>query len=191
MVWATRRSKPAMPFLRSQRPMRRTRWKRSRIRPAFSSKSGSRGKIQHRCCQGRMASSLSHLHIVVSLTVAERPERRTCEPSSARLHRDSGSPSLAGSSQAMALTRTTSSGGKDPGASGSWAVIETPEALLEEALSPHADDLPSCGEVVCDSVIGEALVSQQDHLGADDLIIRQRISVGSPDQLLHLLPGQD
>src|SRR5258708_39223380 len=91
----------------------------------------------------------------------------------------------------MALTRTTSSGRKDPGASGSWAVIETLEALFEEAFSPHADDLASCGEVVCDSVIGEALVSQQDHLGTDDLIIRQRISVGSPDQLLHLLPGQD
>src|SRR2546425_980729 len=138
-----------------------------------------------------MASSLSHLQMVVSLTVAIRPERRTCEPSSARLHRDSGSPSLAGSSQAMALTRTTSSGGKDPGPSGSWAVIETPEALLEETFSPHADDLASCGEVVCDSVIGEALVSQQDHLGADDLIIRQRISVGSPDQLLDLLSGQN
>src|SRR6266851_5647637 len=160
------------------------------MRPAFSSKSGSRGKIQHRCCQGRMASSLSHLQIVVSLTVAKRPERRTCEPSSARLHRDRGRPSLAGSSQAMALTRTTTSGGKDPGASGSWAVIETPEALLEEALSPHADDLASCGEVVCDSVIGEALVSQQDHLGADDLIIRQRISVCSSGQLAYLFFGQ-
>jgi hypothetical protein len=137
-----------------------------------------------------MASSLSHLQMVVSLTVAMRPERRTCEPSSARLQRESGSPSFAGSSQAMALTRTTSSGGEDPGASGSWLVIETSEALLEEAFTPHADYLASCGEVVCDSVIGEALVSQQDHLGADDLIIRQRILVGSPGEFSHLFSGQ-
>src|SRR5260370_31953875 len=110
-----------------------------------------------------MAFSLSHRQIVVSLPVAKRPERRRCEPSSARLHRDRGSPSLAGSSQAMALTRTTTSGGKDPGASGSWAVIETPEALLEEAFSPHADDLAACGEGVCGSGIGGARGSQQDH----------------------------
>src|SRR5512143_644061 len=41
-----------------------------------------------------MASSLNHLQMVVPLTVAMRPERRTCAPSSARLHRDRGSPSL-------------------------------------------------------------------------------------------------
>src|SRR6266498_5971405 len=137
-----------------------------------------------------MASSLSHLQMVVLLRVAMRPERRTCEPSSARLHRESGSPSFAGSSQAMALTRTTSSGGEDPGPSGAWAVIETTEALLKEAFTPHADDFTSCGEVVCDVLIGEALVSQEDHLGANDLIIRQRIFVSSPRQLLDLLSGQ-
>jgi hypothetical protein len=87
----------------------------------------------------------------------------------------------------MALTRTTSSGGKDPGTSGSWAVIETREALLEEAFTPHADDFASGDEVVCDVVIGEALVSQKDHLGANDLIIRQRISVRSPRQFSQLL----
>src|SRR5712691_881481 len=161
------------------------------MRPAFSSKSGSRGKIQHRCCQGRMASSLSHRQMVVSLTAANRPERRTCEPSSARLHRDSGRPNLAGSSHAMALTRTTSSGGEDPGASGSWAVVETPQALLEEALAPHAYDFASCAEGLCDLVIGEAPVGQEDHLRAEDLEIRQRIFVGSTRQLCYLLPGKE
>ena len=38
---------------------------RSRIRLAFAAKSGSRGKIQARCCQGRMASSWSHRHTVL------------------------------------------------------------------------------------------------------------------------------
>ena len=74
--------------------------------------------------------------------------------------------------------------GEKPGASGSWAVIETMEALLEETLTPHADDFASRGEVVCDLVIGETLVSQEDHLGADYLIIRQRILVRSSSQFL-------
>jgi hypothetical protein len=89
----------------------------------------------------------------------------------------------------MALTRTTSSGGKDPGASGSWAVIEAAEALLEEALTPHADDFASGGEAVCDQVVREAQVSQKDHLCPDDLIIRQRILVRSPLQLSLLFLG--
>jgi len=62
--------------------------------------------------------------MVVSLTAATRPEPRTCEPSSDGLQRDSGTPKVAGSSQAIALTRTTSSGGKDPGATGSVAILE-------------------------------------------------------------------
>src|SRR5437867_1023008 len=157
---------------RSLRPFQ-TRWSRSRIRPALTPTPGARRQIQHRCCQGRMASSLSHLQMVGLLRVARRPERRTCEPSSARLHRESGSPSFAGSSQAMALTRTTSSGGEDPGPSGSWAVIETTEALLEEAVAPQADDLAPCGEVVCDSAVGVARGSRQSHLGADYMILRE------------------
>ena len=138
-----------------------------------------------------MASSLSHRQMVVSLTAVIRPELRTCEPSSARLQRESGSPSLAGNSHAMALTRTTSSGGEDPGPSGSWAVVETTEALLEEALAPHARDFASRAEVLCDLVIGEAPMSQEDHLGAEDLEIRQRIFTGSPRQLCHFLPGKE
>jgi hypothetical protein len=112
------------------------------------------------------------------------------EPSSARLQRESGSPSFAGNSHAMALTRTTSSGGENPGASGSWAVIQTPEALLEEALTPHADDFTSCRESVRDFIIREAIVSQENHLGAEYFKIRQRILVGSPRQLCHLVSGQ-
>jgi hypothetical protein len=128
--------------------------------------------------------------MVVSLMVAVRPQRRTCEPSSAKLQRDNGSPSLAGSSQAMALTRTTSSGGKDPRSTGSWAIIETPQAPFEEALTPHADDLASGGEVICNLVVRETAVSEKDHLGADDLIIRQRILVRPSRQLPQFLSRQ-
>src|SRR5213082_1097329 len=59
------------------------RWYKSKMPPALASKSGSRGKIQQRCCQGRMASSLSHRQMVVSLTDAVRPQVRTWAPSSA------------------------------------------------------------------------------------------------------------
>ena len=87
---------------------------RSNIRPALGTKSGSRGKIQVRCCQGRMASSLSQRHTVLSLTVATMPQRFTARTMSAVLKRDSGNPSLAGNSQAIALTCTTTSGGGKP-----------------------------------------------------------------------------
>jgi hypothetical protein len=89
----------------------------------------------------------------------------------------------------MALTRTTSSGGEDPGASGSWAVIEAAEAMLEEALSPHADDFAPGGEAVRDQIVRQPLMSQKDHLCPDDLIIRQRILVRSPLQLSLLFLG--
>src|SRR5438105_1082291 len=38
-----------------------------KMRPALRAKSGSRGKIQVRCCQGRIASSCSHRQIVLPL----------------------------------------------------------------------------------------------------------------------------
>ena|SRR5437667_8477162 len=66
------------------------RWYKSKIRPAFDSKCGSRGKIQQQCCQGRMASSFSHRQMVVSLRDAVRPQARTWEPSSATLQREKG-----------------------------------------------------------------------------------------------------
>src|SRR6266576_4862478 len=125
------------------------------MRPALVSKSGSRGKIQQRCCQGRMASSFSHRQMVVSLREAVNPQARTWEPSSATLQRESGSPTWAGNSQAMALTRTTSSGGKNPGSAGAGKVFQAYQSFFEEPFSPAADDL----------VIRQALRSEEDHLG--------------------------
>src|SRR5271166_4476835 len=43
------------------------------MRPAFRAKSGSRGKIQLRCCQGRRASALNQRQSVVPLTWATMP----------------------------------------------------------------------------------------------------------------------
>ena len=94
---------------------------RSRMRPAFSAKAGSRGKIQVRCCHGRIASSCSHRHTVLSLTVATMPCRWASRTISAVLKRDSGTPNVAGNSHARALTWTTTSGGKSPGRPGRGA----------------------------------------------------------------------
>ena len=44
------------------------------MRPAFSAKCGSRGKIQQRCCQGLIASSFSQRQIVVPLIDAPHPD---------------------------------------------------------------------------------------------------------------------
>ena len=88
---------------------------KSRIRPAFSAKWGSRGKTQQRCCQGRMASSWSQRQTVVLLMLATNPDWRTWAARSALIHREMGNPKVAGNSQAKALTSTTTSGGKRPG----------------------------------------------------------------------------
>ena len=91
-----------------------------RTRPALAWKCGSRGKIQQRCCQGRIASSCNQRHTVLSLMRATRPERCACRATSATLSRDSGKPKVVGRSQASALISIVSSGGGRPGASRAW-----------------------------------------------------------------------
>src|SRR3972149_122346 len=51
----------------------KTRSYRSRMREALAAKSGSRGKIQQRCCHGRIASSESQRQTVLSLILATSP----------------------------------------------------------------------------------------------------------------------
>lgn len=88
----------------------------------------------------------------------------------------------------MALTCTTSSGGKNPGAPRALAIFQARQTPLKESLSPHADDLPSGAEAFRNLIVGEALVSQKNHLGSDNHKVRQRIFIGAPDQLLPLIP---
>jgi hypothetical protein len=95
---------------------------------------------------------------------------------------------MEGNSQAIALTYTTSSGGKNPGASRALAVFQTGQASLKESLSPHADDLSSGAEAFGNLIVGETFVSQKHHLGADHHKIRQRIFVGAPNEFLALIP---
>lgn len=118
-----------------------------RIRPAFRANSGSRGKIQHRCCQGRIASSLNQRHTVVLLMVATSPPRSTSRAMSPQLRRDSGKPRVAGSSQAMALTSTTTLWGKNSGATRAREFLEPGDAQFEEALAPLTHHVASDVEV--------------------------------------------
>jgi len=117
---------------------------------------------------------------VLSLMLATKPERCACRATSATLSRDSGKPKVVGRSHASALISIVSSGGKDPRASRAGSLFETRQSLLEEALAPLADHLASgvqpCGDLVVVHTVG----SHQDHLGSNDLEIRQRISGGAP-----------
>jgi hypothetical protein len=129
--------------------------------------------------------------MVVSLRDAVRPQARTWEPSSVTLQRERGTPKRLGNSQAMAFTCTTSSGGGNPGSAGALAVFQAGQAFFEEAFSPAADDLASRAEPVGDLIIGEALVSEEDHLGAGYHKIRQRIFIGAALPFLPFLTGED
>jgi len=52
------------------------------------------------------------------------------------LIRDKGNPRLTGNSHASALISMTTSGGKNPGASGSGAFFQALEAFVKKALAP-------------------------------------------------------
>jgi len=70
-------------------------------------------------------------------------------------------PSRPGSSQASALTATTTSGGKDRGSSSSGALFEARKALFEEAFAPLRDDLPSGSEPTPDDAWALRLATAQ------------------------------
>src|SRR3972149_7345628 len=139
------------------------------MRPALAAKSGSRGKIQVRCCHGRMASSCSPRQTVLWLTVATIPLRWTSRTMAAVLRRESGTPSVVGNSHASALTWTTISGGKSPGTARAGTLVEAGQALIKEAFPPQADDIAPKGESVRDLVIRAPPRGKQDEAGGQDL----------------------
>src|SRR5258708_16022263 len=116
------------------------------MRPALTANSGSRGKIQVRCCHGRIASSWSHRQTVLSLIRATMPDRCASRTISAVLSRESGRPRVAGSSHASAFILTARSWGKIPAPTRAWAFLKAGHALLEESLAPETDDITSDGE---------------------------------------------
>src|SRR2546422_9428717 len=136
--------------------------------PALAAKSGRGGMFPVGCGRGGMASSLSHRHTVLSLMVATMPERCASRTRSPMLSRDSGTPSVAGSSHARALIWTTTSGGKKPGAARAGALLQAVQAFMEEAFAPETDHVASDRERGGDRVVGPPLGGKQDHLGPED-----------------------
>src|SRR5439155_11641493 len=109
------------------------------------SKWGSRGKIQERKVQGRMASWSSHRQTVDPEIEATMPWRITSFWMSGTNSREAGSSRVLGSSQATALTAITTSGGKNPRPTLPGGLLQSLQALLEEALAPLAHDLAGTG----------------------------------------------
>src|SRR5271169_558428 len=142
------------------------------MRPALTANWGSRGKIQQRCCHGRIASARSQRQTVLSLMVATNPDSRTCCATSATLKRESGRSSVAGSSHASALTCTTTSGGKSPGSARASLILQSGQALFEKAFAPQAHDFAARMQARSNLVVAQAIGGEEDHLGSHDLIIR-------------------
>src|SRR3970040_1085829 len=101
-----------------------------------------------------MASRLSQRHRVAPLISATRPWVTTSCWSSARDHRASGTPRVAGSSQARAFTATTTPGGKPGGPPAAGGLLQPPQAVLAEPLPPFADDLAGGVHARRDGIIG-------------------------------------
>jgi hypothetical protein len=112
-----------------------------------------------------------------------KPKRCACRATSATLSRESGKPKVAGNSHASALISTVSVGGKSPRASRAGSLLEARQSILEETLAPLADHLAPRVQARGNLVVVHALGCHQDHLGSNNLEIRQRISGGTPIQL--------
>src|SRR6266508_2074854 len=143
-------------------------------------------KIQERCCHGFNASSCSQRQIVEADALVT-PRWTTSRWSSAREKRESGSPCVAGSSQASAFTSATCAGGKTARAARALAILEPGEALLEEPLPPAADHLRRRLPPAGDLGVAQPLGGVQDHLRPHHDLVRQRVAGDPPLQLGTLL----
>lgn len=62
--------------------------------------------------------------------------------------------------------------------------LQARQAVCEEALAPHTDDLTPGVESSGDSIVGQTFGGEQDHPGANHLEIWQRILGGAAAQFL-------
>src|SRR3954465_11552199 len=119
-----------------------------------------------------MASSSSHRQRGRPLILATKPRRMTSFTKSCRVKRERGWPLSLGSSQAMALTCITSSGGKTGRAPRTRQVFQAFQAFLEKSLSPFAHDLARQGNAQGDLIIAQPLRRHQNDLGPHDVKVR-------------------
>src|ERR1700721_4251786 len=115
-----------------------------------------------------MGASCHQRHNVLPLMDPPRPLCWTFCTKSGGLQRDQGKSYFAGSSQARALTCTTSSGGKSPGATRTIPFFQPGEAVGKEALAPKRDHFPPGVRAVGDLVVGHAPGGGKVHFGTLD-----------------------
>src|SRR6478609_5754784 len=145
---------------------------RSSTRAALAAKSGSRGKIQDRCCQGLIASVLSQRQMVVPEIEATMPDSTAARARSGHCQRASGVSVFAGSSQASALIATTTSGGKTRGPSPPRQIGQAGQTLVVEAFAPLGHHLPWCVQARRDLVVAQTLGRVQHDPGPHNIGIR-------------------
>lgn len=109
------------------------------------------------------------------------PSDHLC-PDVSDVHSESGSPSAAGSSQAIASTSTTTCGGKDRWPSPPGPLLQPGKALLEEPPPPLGHDLHRERQPIGDLCVLEVPGCHEDDLRPDHLTIRCCILCGSPLQ---------
>jgi len=88
------------------------------------------------------------------------------------LSRDSGRPDAQGSSQAKALTSTTTSGTEARLPASPRSLLQPFQAVLEEPFPPLTDDLEGGVEPLSNLLILHTLGGIEHNLGPDDINIR-------------------
>src|SRR2546425_10922394 len=121
-----------------------------------------------------MARPRSQRQSVLPLMLATTPVAQAWRASSGALQRANGCCSVAGNSQARALTCTTTSGGKRPGAPGSWEFLQPAEPLGEKAFAPQADDFAAGVQALGNLGGGEGFGGQENHLCSGEAEKRER-----------------
>ena len=118
------------------------------------------------------------------------PRSMTSRCSSARENRDTGSPCVAGSSQASAFTSATCSGGKTTRAARALPILQAGQPLLEEPLPPATDHLRRRLQPPRDLGVALTLGRVQDHLRPHHHLVRQRVAGNPTLELSPLLATQ-
>ena len=144
---------------------------RSSIRPAFQAKSGSRGKIQLRCGQGRRASALSPRQRVVTADLGDD----TLGASPPAGYQPATAERAAAPGDAEAYRRglcTTTLGGKEGGTPATRLLVKARQPGECESLAPLAHDLARRISACGDDIVGQPLCCQEYNFSSPHITIR-------------------
>ena len=107
------------------------------------------------------------------------PRATASTASSGALHRDSGTPDSAGSSQASALTPTTATGGKSPRPTGPWTIFQAGQALLGRTVCATSTPAAPPRRAARRSRVLPAVRGQQHDLCAGHHVVRGGVGAGT------------